>query len=432
MKILIIGGGGREHALAWKAAQSDTVDSIYVAPGNAGTAAEPGVENIAIEAEDIDALKSFALREGIDLTIVGPEAPLVAGIVNDFEAAGLGIFGPDRQAARLEGSKVFAKNFLVRHKIPTARYDHFTDVSQAIACIKKMGAPVVIKADGLAAGKGVIVAHTQEQAIAAVGAMLDGARFGEAGSHIVIEECLTGEEVSFTCIVDGQDILPLAGSQDHKARDNGDKGPNTGGMGAYTPVPVIDDVMHERIMERIIIPTVRGMNADGCRYRGFLYAGLMVDASGTPHVLEYNCRLGDPEIQPLMMRLQTDLVELCQAAVTGQLATKAIDWDQRAALGVVMAATGYPDDYHKGAIIHGLQDIDDESTKVFHAGTDIDGDNTVTNGGRVLCVTGLGETVKEAAATAYRGVKKIHWEGTHYRTDIGHRAISQNRRAAKN
>lgn len=432
MKILIIGGGGREHALAWKAAQSDAADKIYIAPGNAGTAAEPGIENVAIEAEDIDTLKSFVLREAIDLTIVGPEAPLVAGIVNDFEAAGLVIFGPNRQAARLEGSKVYAKDFLTRHKIPTARYDHFTDMSQAIACIKKMGAPVVVKADGLAAGKGVIVAHTEEQAIAAVGAMLDGARFGEAGNHIIIEQYLTGEEVSFTCMVDGQDILPLAGSQDHKARDNGDKGPNTGGMGAYTPIPVMDDAMYERIMQQVIIPTVRGMHTDGCRYRGFLYAGLMIDANGAPRVLEYNCRLGDPETQPLMMRLQTDLIELCQAAVTGRLAAKTIDWDRRAALGVVMTAAGYPDDYQKGAVIHGLHDVDNDSTKVFHAGTGMDGDNTVTSGGRVLCVTGLGETVKQAAATAYRGVKKIHWENTYYRTDIGHRAINRSPKARKN
>ncbi len=425
MKILIVGGGGREHALAWKAAQSDTVDRVYIAPGNAGTAGEPGIENIAIEAEDTDALKSFALREDIGLTIIGPEAPLVAGIVNDFEAAGLKIFGPDRQAARLEGSKVFAKNFLTRHKIPTAKYGHFTEVAQAIAGVKQMGAPVVIKADGLAAGKGVIVAHTEEQAIAAIGAMLDGNRFGEAGNHIVMEECLTGEEVSFTCIVDGQDILPLAGSQDHKARDNGDKGPNTGGMGAYSPVPAIDDTVYERIMNEVIIPTVRGMNADGCRYRGFLYAGLMIDASGTPNVLEYNCRLGDPEAQPLMMRLQTDLIELCVAAVAGQLAVRSINWDERAALGVVMVAGGYPDSYHKGDIIHGLRDVDNDATKVFYAGTSMDGDDMVTNGGRVLCVTGLGETVKKAAATAYKGVKKINWKNAHYRTDIGHRATNR-------
>lgn len=423
MKILIIGNGGREHALAWKAAQSDAAQAIYVAPGNAGTAHEPGMENIAIQAHDTAALKGFALREEIDLTIVGPEAPLVAGIVNDFEAAGLKIFGPDRQAARLEGSKIFAKDFLKRHKIPTAEYRHYTDAARAIAHIKKTGAPLVIKADGLAAGKGVIVAQTEEQAIAATGAMLDGNRFGEAGSHIIIEQYLTGTEISFTAIVDGEHILPLAASQDYKARDNGDRGPNTGGMGACSPVPLVDQAMHERIMEEIMIPTVKGMNAEGNRYRGFLYAGLMIDAKGQPRVLEYNCRLGDPETQPLMLRLQTDLIDLCNAAIDGTLADSTIHWDERAALGVVMAAGGYPDHYDTGDTIHGLDQIENDSTRIFHAGTRMEGDHTTTAGGRVLCVTALGKTLQKAATTAYQSVKKIHWPNAHHRTDIGHRAM---------
>lgn len=425
MKILVIGGGGREHALAWKAAQSELADKVFIAPGNAGTANEPGIENVDIAADDIEALKTFALREEIGLTIVGPEAPLVAGIVNVFEAAGLKIFGPNRKAAQLEGSKAFTKDFLAKNNIPTAAYGNFTEVSEAIAYIKEKGAPIVVKADGLAAGKGVIVAQSEEEAIAAVGAILDGNRFGDAGNRVVIEECLVGEEASFICIVDGEDVLPMASSQDHKARDDGDKGPNTGGMGAYSPAPVVDEAMHERIMNEVILPTVKGMNTDCCRYRGFLYAGVMIDDKGTPNVLEYNCRFGDPETQPIMMRLKSDLVELCLAAVDGELASQTIEWDERASLGVVMAAGGYPDKYNKGDVISGLEEVDDENTKVFHAGTALEENNIVTNGGRVLCVVGLGDTVKKAKATAYEGVKKISWENAYYRTDIGHCAIKR-------
>lgn len=425
MKILVVGGGGREHALAWKAAQSESVEKVFIAPGNAGSAKEPGVENVDINAESIGELKSFALREEVDLTIVGPEAPLVAGIVDDFEAAGLKIFGPSRQASQLEGSKAFTKDFLARHKIPTADYANFTDVTEAIAYIKKKGVPIVVKADGLAAGKGVIVAQTEEEAIAAVASMLDGNKFGDAGNRVVIEDCLVGEEASFICIVDGEDVLPMASSQDHKARDKGDQGPNTGGMGAYSPAPVVDDAMHERIMDEVILPTVRGMSSDGYRYRGFLYAGVMIDDKGTPNVLEYNCRFGDPETQPIMMRLKSDLVDLCMAAVNGELAGKHSEWDERAALGVVMAAGGYPGSYEKGDVITGLDEVDDDVTKVFHAGTNMDGENVVTNGGRVLCVVGLGKTVKAAKTKAYAGVKKIDWENVYYRPDIGHRAINR-------
>jgi phosphoribosylamine--glycine ligase len=425
MNVLIVGGGGREHALAWKAAQSGQADRIYVAPGNAGTAREPGVENVDISAEDVAELKKFALNKEIGLTIVGPEAPLVAGIVDEFEAAGLKIFGPTRNAAQLEGSKAFTKDFLSIHGIPTAAYGNFTDINEAIDYIQQQGAPIVVKADGLAAGKGVIVAQTEDEAIAAVRDMLAGNRFGKAGYRVVIEECLVGEEASFICMVDGEDVLPMASSQDHKARDNGDTGPNTGGMGAYSPAPVIDEAMHDRIMNEVIMPTVKGMKKDGHRYRGFLYAGVMIGEDGVPRVLEYNCRFGDPETQPIMMRLQSDLVDLCMAAVTGDLYTREIEWDTRASLGVVMAAGGYPDSYDKGDVISGLDQVDDPQTKVFHAGTsEVDG-NVVTNGGRVLCVVGLGETVAEAQKVAYQGVEKISWDNVYYRTDIGHRAIKR-------
>ena len=425
MKILVVGGGGREHALAWKAAQSELAEQVYIAPGNAGTAIEPGVENVDISAEDIHALKEFALSNEIGLTIVGPEAPLVAGIVDEFEAAGLKVFGPHKNAAQLEGSKAFTKDFLAIHGIPTAAYENFTDVDDAIAYIQEQGAPIVVKADGLAAGKGVIVAQSEDEAIAAVKDMLAGNRFGEAGHRVVVEECLVGEEASFICIVDGEDVLPMASSQDHKARDNGDQGPNTGGMGAYSPAPVVDQAMHDRIMNEVILPTVRGMKSDGHYYRGFLYAGVMIGDDGVPKVLEYNCRFGDPETQPIMMRLQSDLVELCLAAVSGELYDKEINWDQRASLGVVLAAGGYPGGYNKGDVIHGLDQVDNESTKVFHAGTSMQGDEVVTNGGRVLCVVGLGDTVVDAQATAYRGVEKISWDKVYYRTDIGHRAINR-------
>ncbi|MCW8962237.1 MAG: phosphoribosylamine--glycine ligase [Gammaproteobacteria bacterium] len=425
MKILIVGGGGREHALAWKAAQSALVDMVFVAPGNAGTATESGIRNVDISAEDIPALKVFAESEGIDLTIVGPEAPLVAGIVNEFEDAGLKIFGPDKNAAQLEGSKAFTKDFLAKHNIPTAAYGNFTDVDEAVAYIKQQGAPIVVKADGLAAGKGVIVAQSEDEAIAAVQDMLAGNRFGDAGHRVVVEECLVGEEASFICIIDGEDVLPMASSQDHKARDDGDKGPNTGGMGAYSPAPVVDAAMHDRIMNEVIIPTVKGMNSDGNRYRGFLYAGVMIGDDGIPKVLEYNCRFGDPETQPIMMRLQSDLVELCLAAIDGELASKSADWDTRASMGVVLAAGGYPDSYNKGDVISGLDNVDDDSTKVFHAGTVFKGDDVVTSGGRVLCVVGLGDTVADAQATAYKGVSKINWNDVYFRTDIGYRAINR-------
>jgi phosphoribosylamine--glycine ligase len=424
MKVLIIGGGGREHALAWKAAQSDRVEQVFVAPGNAGTAMEPGIENVDIAAESIDELKAFALKEQIGLTIVGPEAPLVAGIVDEFIAADLKIFGPSKLAAQLEGSKAFTKDFLAIHGIPTAAYGNFTDIDEAVDYIKEQGAPIVVKADGLAAGKGVIVAQTEEEAIKAVKDMLEANRFGDAGHRVVIEECLLGEEASFICIVDGEDVLPMASSQDHKARDEGDKGPNTGGMGAYSPAPVVDQVMHDRIMNEVIIPTVKGMKSDGHRYRGFLYAGVMIGEDGVPRVLEYNCRFGDPETQPIMMRLQSDLVELCLAAVDGELASKDVVWDSRASMGVVLAAGGYPDSYHKGDVITGLNVVDDQHTKVFHAGTAIKDDQVVTNGGRVLCVVGLGGSIAEAQTTAYEGVKKICWNQIYYRTDIGHRAIN--------
>ena len=425
MKVLIIGGGGREHALAWKAAQSDRVEQVFVAPGNAGTAMEPGIENVDIAAESIDELKAFALNEQIGLTIVGPEVPLVAGIVDEFIAADLKIFGPDRLAAQLEGSKAFTKDFLAIHGIPTAAYGNFTDIDEAIDYIQEQGAPIVIKADGLAAGKGVVVAQTEDEAIAAVKDMLEANRFGDAGHRVVIEECLVGEEASFICIVDGEDVLPMASSQDHKARDEGDKGPNTGGMGAYSPAPVVDQVMHDRIMNEVIIPTVKGMKADGHRYRGFLYAGVMIGEDGVPKVLEYNCRFGDPETQPIMMRLQSDLVELCLAAVDGELDLKEVDWDPRTSLGVVIAAGGYPDSYNKGDVISGLKSVDNENTKVFHAGTEIVDDKVVTSGGRVLCVVGLGDSVIEAQATAYEGVRKVKWENMYFRTDIGHRAVSR-------
>ena len=425
MKVLIVGGGGREHALAWKAARSELVERVYVAPGNAGTAREPGLENVAIDAEDIAGLKRFALENQVNLTIVGPEAPLVVGIVDEFEEAGLKIFGPTKNAAQLEGSKAFTKDFLAIHGIPTAAYGNFTDVDEAIAYIKDQGAPIVVKADGLAAGKGVIVAQTEQEAIDAVRDMLAGNRFGEAGHRVVIEECLVGEEASFICIVDGDDVLPMASSQDHKARDNGDTGPNTGGMGAYSPAPIVDDAMHERIMNEVIVPTVKGMKSDGHRYRGFLYAGVMIGKDGVPRVLEYNCRFGDPETQPIMMRLQSDLVELCMAAVDGDLYGREVEWDSRAALGVVMVAGGYPDSYNKGDVISGLQTVDDEVTKVFHAGTTDQEGAILTSGGRVLCVVGLGASVAEAQQVAYQGVSKIMWENAYYRTDIGHRAIDR-------
>ncbi|HKK04475.1 MAG TPA: phosphoribosylamine--glycine ligase [Gammaproteobacteria bacterium] len=422
MKVLVIGGGGREHALAWKAAQSPQVETVFVAPGNAGTAREPRVENVAVGAEDVPALVEFAQREQIGLTIVGPEAPLVAGVVDAFEAVGLPIFGPRQAAAQLEGSKAFTKDFLARHNIPTAEYRTFVDAAEAIAYIEERGAPIVVKADGLAAGKGVIVAQNVAEAVAAVEDMLAGNKFGDAGHRVVVEECLVGEEASFIVMVDGEHILPLATSQDHKARDDGDTGPNTGGMGAYSPAPVVTPAIHERVMREVIEPTVRGMAAEGCPYTGFLYAGLMVSPDGTPKVLEYNCRFGDPETQPIMMRLRSDLVALVQAGVDGCLDQISVDWDPRAAVGVVMAAGGYPGSYRKGDVIGGL-DSGQTDTKVFHAGTAERDGQVVTAGGRVLCVVGLGETVGAAQARAYARVKGIGWEGAFYRSDIGHRAV---------
>ncbi len=425
MKILIIGGGGREHALAWKAAQSPKVEKVFVAPGNAGTAREKKCENAAIQAEDVDGLLKFAQQNKIELTIVGPEAPLVLGVVDRFRAAGLRCFGPTKAAAQLEGSKAFTKDFLARHQIPTAAYGNFTDVGQAEAFIKKMGAPIVVKADGLAAGKGVIIAQTVDEAIAAVRDMLAGNAFGEAGHRVVVEEFLEGEEASFIVMVDGEHILPLATSQDHKRVGDGDTGPNTGGMGAYSPAPVVTPEMHARIMREVIEPTVRGMAAEGNPYTGFLYAGVMIGRDGVPKVLEYNCRFGDPETQPVMLRLQSDLIELVEAALDGRLDKIEAKWDSRPALGVVMAAGGYPGAYKKGDAISGLPATDASDAKVFHAGTALKNGSVVTSGGRVLCVTALGATVGAAQKRAYDVVRTISWTGALYRTDIGYRAIAR-------
>ena len=425
MKVLVIGGGGREHALAWKAAQSPGVSKVYVAPGNAGTATENHLQNIDVGAEDIDALLAFARQESVDLTIVGPEAPLVAGVVDRFREQGLRIFGPSAAAAELEGSKAFTKDFLARHNIPTAAYGNFTDLYAAIAYIKQQGAPIVVKADGLAAGKGVILAQTEQEAMDACRDMLAGNAFGEAGHRVVVEEFLTGEEASFIVMVDGEHVLPLATSQDHKARDDGDTGPNTGGMGAYSPAPVVDHAMHQRIMAEVIRPTVQGMAADGKPYTGFLYAGIMIAPDGTPKVLEYNVRFGDPETQPIMLRLKSDLVELCEAALDQRLDQVQAEWDPRASLGVVLAAGGYPGHYEKGDVISGLDAAQAEGVKVFHAGTQLKDGAVVTSGGRVLCVCALGKEVADARRRAYQAVEKISWKDVYYRRDIGHRAIAR-------
>lgn len=425
MKVLIIGSGGREHALAWKCAESDDVSEVLVAPGNAGTASEKKVRNVAVSSDDIDVLSKLARDEKIDLTIVGPEAPLVAGIVDRFDSLGLPCFGPNAAAAQLEGSKAFTKDFLARHDIPTGEYQTFTNLDAALAYIRDRGAPIVIKADGLAAGKGVIVAMTLADAEAAATDMLDGGSFGNAGARIVVEEFLDGEEASFIVITDGTTVLPLATSQDHKARDEGDTGPNTGGMGAYSPAPVVTPDIERRIMEEVITPTLMGMNADGNPYLGFLYAGLMVMADGTPKVIEFNCRLGDPETQPILARLKSSLAELCAAALDGTLATKTATWDSRAALGVVLAAGGYPEKYKKGLPISGLENASGEDRKMFHAGTSVDAGDVVTNGGRVLCAVGLGDTVAAAAASAYASANEVHWDGVYLRRDIGHRAIAR-------
>ncbi|SYZ82508.1 phosphoribosylamine--glycine ligase [Vibrio paracholerae] len=425
MQVLIIGSGGREHALAWKVAQNPQVDTIYVAPGNAGTALEHKVQNVNIGITDIPALVAFAQDKAIELTIVGPEAPLVIGVVDAFRAVGLPIFGPTQGAAQLEGSKAFTKDFLARHNIPTAAYANFTEIEPALAYVREKGAPIVVKADGLAAGKGVIVAMTLQEAEDAIQDMLAGNAFGSAGSRVVVEEFLDGEEASFIVMVDGENVLPMATSQDHKRVGDADTGPNTGGMGAYSPAPVVTQDVHDRVMREVIYPTVRGMAAEGNTYTGFLYAGLMIDNTGAPKVIEYNCRFGDPETQPIMMRLQSDLVELCQAAIAGKLDQVESKWDPRASIGVVLAAGGYPGDYAKGEVISGLPTQESAGQKVFHAGTETQGDQVVTNGGRVLCATALGNTVLEAQQRAYQLADQIRWNGMFCRCDIGYRAIAR-------
>ena len=427
MKVLIVGGGGREHALAWKMAQGEGVELVYVAPGNAGTALEPGVENVPIKVGDIVALARFAEERRIDLTVVGPEAPLVAGIVDAFRERGLPCFGPTRAAARLEGSKAFCKDFMRRHGIPTAAYAAFTEPAAAVAYVRSRPLPIVIKADGLAAGKGVVIAHSLEEAESAIRAMMTEKTFGEAGSRVVVEEYLPGEEASFMVMADGRDIVCFATSQDHKPLLDGDRGPNTGGMGAYSPAPVITPAVHQRILERIVHPTIEGMAAEGTPYTGFLYAGLMITPEGEPKVLEFNCRLGDPETQPLMMRLKSDLARLCLAGTEGGLARLETEWDERTALGVVMAAEGYPGKVRTGDVIEGLPTEETEDVKVFHAGTRLADGRVVTAGGRVLCVCALGETVAAARRKAYDWVERIRWPGVHYRRDIGWRALRRER-----
>lgn len=426
MKILVIGSGGREHALAWKAAQSSQVTKVFVAPGNAGTATEAKLENIAIDVSDTAALVAFAKNEDVTLTIVGPEQPLVDGVVDAFQAEGLAIFGPSAKAAQLEGSKSFTKDFLARNKIPSGSYANFVEVEPALAYVREQGAPIVVKADGLAAGKGVIVALTLKEAEDAIEDMLAGNAFGDAGHRVVIEEFLEGEEASFIVMVDGKNVLPMATSQDHKRALNGDLGPNTGGMGAYSPAPVVTPEIHDRIMAEVIMPTVEGMAKEDAPYSGFLYAGLMIAADGTPNVIEYNCRFGDPETQPIMMRLQSDLVELCLAATRGELDKVTIEFDQRAAVGVVLAAQGYPASYPKGDVISGLATNQSDSAKTFHAGTKLNEQGeVVTNGGRVLCATALGNTVTEAQKAAYELLHQITWQGVEFRTDIAYRAIAR-------
>lgn len=435
MRVLVIGSGGREHALAWKCAQTPQVEKVYVAPGNGGTAMESKVENIPIGAMDFDLLANFAKKKDVALTIVGPEAPLVDGVTDYFQQQGLVCFGPAANAARLEGSKSFSKDFMRRHGIPTAAYEVFTEVEPAAAFVREHGAPIVVKADGLAAGKGVTVAQSEDEAIATIEDMLSGNRFGEAGHRVVVEEFLAGEEASFIVMSDGTNILPMATSQDHKARDDGDKGPNTGGMGAYSPAPVVTDEVHKRIMDQVIRPTIAGMAADGHPYVGFLYAGLMIAPDGAVSVVEFNCRFGDPEAQPIMMRLQSDLAGLCLSAVNGGLDSVAAQWDPRSCLGVVLAAGGYPGSYAKGKPISGLDRDPCEGRKVFHAGTAREaptvpmGDPVVlTNGGRVLCATALGEDIAAAQKAAYELARSIHWDGVQFRNDIGYRAVGRQQR----
>jgi phosphoribosylamine--glycine ligase len=425
MNVLVIGSGGREHALAWKASQSADVETVYVAPGNAGTAQEAGLENVAIEAMDFASLADFAEKNDVGLTLVGPETPLVEGVVDYFQARNLRCFGPGKGAAQLEGSKAFTKDFLARHNIPTGAYANFTELEPALAYLREQGAPIVVKADGLAAGKGVIVAETLAQAEEAVTDMLSGNAFGEAGCRVVIEEFLAGEEASFIVMVDGVHVLPMATSQDHKRIGEGDTGPNTGGMGAYSPAPVVDATVHQRVMEQVILPTVAGMAAEGNDYTGFLYAGLMINEEGQPKVIEYNCRFGDPETQPIMMRLQSDLVELCNSALDGTLDQSDAKWDERCAIGVVLAAGGYPGEYAKGSPIHGLDTVDGDAIKVFHAGTALKEQDIVTSGGRVLCVTALGDDIAAAQRSCYAAADNISWEGMTLRRDIGWRAIAR-------
>ncbi|MBK7330894.1 MAG: phosphoribosylamine--glycine ligase [Betaproteobacteria bacterium] len=426
MNVLVIGGGGREHAIAWKLASSPRAARVFVAPGNAGTAREPGVTNVAVTA--IPELVAFARENDVGLTIVGPEAPLAAGVVDAFREAGLAIVGPTRAAAQLEASKDYAKAFMARHGIPTAAYRTFTDAREAKAYVAARGAPIVVKADGLAAGKGVVVATTVAEATDAIDAMLVGHSMGEAGARVVVEDFLAGEEASFIVLVDGRNVLPLASSQDHKRLADGDAGPNTGGMGAYSPAPVVTPALHARIMREVITPTVEGMAADGIPYTGFLYAGVMIDAAGTPRVLEFNCRLGDPETQPIVTRLKGDLVDLAEHAARGTLDRAEAEWDRRAALGVVLAAAGYPESPRRGDPITGLGRIDaarHPGVAVFHAGTALEGGQVVTSGGRVLCVTALGDSVKLAQRAAYAAIAEIRFEGMQFRTDIGHRAVAR-------
>ena len=420
MKVLVIGSGGREHALAWQCASFNIVEHVFVAPGNAGTALEEKIANIEIESSEIEALIEFAINEAIDITIVGPEAPLIAGIVDDFRAHGLNIFGPTQAASQLEGSKVFCKDFLNRNDIPTAFYEVFTEHERAISYVKEKGVPIVIKADGLAAGKGVIVAKTEQEAFEAIDEMLKSNRFGVAGSRVVIEEFLVGEEASFIVMVDGKNVSPMATSQDHKARDNADKGPNTGGMGAYSPAPVVNPSIFDDVMKNIIQKTVDAMSAEGSPYTGFLYAGLMIN-NGKAKVLEYNCRFGDPETQPIMMRLKSNLAQLCLLATQGKLDVTHIEWDERVSLGVVLAANGYPNDYKKGEKI--IVPVGSGDAKIFHAGTKIESNNIVSNGGRVLCATALGSSIQEAQKRAYELVDMVDWHGSYYRTDIGFKAL---------
>jgi phosphoribosylamine---glycine ligase len=424
VRVLIVGGGGREHALAWKCAASSRVTEVLVAPGNAGTAIEPKVHNVALAAEDVAGLIALARRERVDLTIVGPEGPLVTGIVDGFEAAGLRCFGPRARVAQLEGSKAFAKDFLLRHGIATARSATFTRESFDAQWLRAQPMPIVVKASGLAAGKGVVIAASVDEALASVHAMFGG-QFGAAGREVVIEEFLEGEEASFIVMADGANVLPLASSQDHKRRDDGDRGPNTGGMGAYSPAPVVSSEVHDRIMRQVIAPTVAGLAADGMPYTGFLYAGLMIAADGTPRVLEFNCRCGDPETQPIMVRLNSDLTLLCEAALAGRLDTLRADWDPRAALGVVLAAEGYPDKVRTGDVIKGLESAAQLPGKIFHGGTRCEGNEMLTSGGRVLCAVGLGESVAAAQEAAYALARTVHWPGMHYRHDIGARALGR-------